>query len=74
MTMLVRGLLLVGACLLLAGCNTPRTPQERLARLEANPLFSTTGDPEPLLQSAMSGVTSVSYSGQHGTQVSFYAP
>ncbi|MCA3595071.1 MAG: hypothetical protein IOC59_02480 [Methylobacterium sp.] len=74
MTMLVRGLLLVGACLLLAGCNTPRTPEERLARLESNPLFSTTGQPEPLLQSAMSGVTSVSYSGQHGTQVSYYAP
>lgn len=63
------------ASLALAGCQTRQpTAEERLARREANPLLSSTGDPEPLLQSAMSGVTSVSYSGPHGTQVSYYAP
>lgn len=66
--------MLIGACLLLAGCNTARTAAEQRAALERNPLFSSTTDPEPLLQSAMSGVTSVSYSGQHGAQVSYYAP
>lgn len=42
--------------------------------LEANPLFSSTGDPEPILHAALAGTTSVSYTGAHGTQVSYYAP